>query len=284
MFERLYSLMNDLARASTVAHALGDTAAIIEAGDRALAAFESEFFAMSLDRRWRLVAQVDDGVLAESELPRDVLTTLIRNQEQLDLPAEFVLREVAYYPWVGSHSTSAQLVHAMHHMFEWIAVRPDDRSALVHDDELRQRFVHESMRLHPASPVAVRIATADVELKSGIVVVDGETVTIDVEAANRDPDAFGADSNDFNPHRTLAEGIPPWGLSFGHGTHACLGQELAGGIEPDAALDHHLLGSVTLMAGTLLAAGARPDPGDPPQLDPNTTRTVWGRYPVVFGS
>jgi hypothetical protein len=80
----------------------------------------------------------------------------------------------------------------------------------------------------------------------------------------------------------LPGGVPPWGLSFGHGTHACLGQELAGGTEPDEALDHHLLGSVALMAGAMLAAGVRPDPDDPPALDTTTTRAVWGRYPVLF--
>ena len=81
-----------------------------------------------------------------------------------------MLREVAYFPWVGSHSTSHQLVHAMHHMFEWMANDPSSRTALEHDDINRQRFVHESMRLHPASPVARRIAVDDVTLKSGRVV------------------------------------------------------------------------------------------------------------------
>jgi len=39
-----------------------------------------------------------------------------------------------------------------------------------------------------------------------------------------------------------------------------------------------------MMAGVMLRAGARPDPADPPLLDANTTRVVWGRYPVRFGA
>lgn len=282
-FIRFYELMDELARASTVAHSRGDKQAIIDRGDLALAAFDVEFYQPSLARRTELVARLEAGDLDEDGLPRDVLTTLLRNQDRLNLSPDTVLREIAYFPWVGSHSTSAQLVHAMHHIFEWLATHPAHREGLLTDGVLLQRFVHESMRLHPASPVALRIATTDVVLKTGRKLPDGATVTISVHDANRDADFFGDDVDRFDPFRRLADGVAPWGLSFGHGTHACLGQELAGGIEPDDALDHHLLGSVALMAGSMLRSGALPDPDDPAQLDHTTTRAVWGRYPVLFG-
>ena len=281
---RFYELMEHLARASTVAHATGDTAAVIERGDLALAEFDRDYFQPALADRLDLVAQVEYGTLDEAQLPRDVLTTLVRNQDRLALSPATLLREVAYFPWVGSHSTSAQLVHAMHHIFEWLGAHPDDRAALVDDDALRQRFVHESMRLHPASPIARRIATAAVELRSGRLIPDGETVEISVEQANRDTHIFGDDAHEFQPHRPLPDGVPAWGLSFGHGTHACLGQELAGGVEqpPPEADELHLLGAVALMAGAMLRAGAQPDPSNPAQLDSTTTRVVWGSYPVLL--
>lgn len=278
--ERFHDLMHRLARASIVAHATGDPAAIVADGDAALDAFAAEFYEASHARRRALVDDVVAGTRPAGDLPRDVLTTLLHNQDDLDLPDDVVLREVAYFPWVGSHSTSAQLVHAMHHIFEWLAERPEDRERLVADDALRQRYVHESMRLHPASPVAARIATCDVELRSGRRIPAGDEVTIDVVAANRDPSRVGPEPDRFDPHRQLADSVAPWGLSFGFGTHACLGQELAGGLARDTAVEHHLLGSVAVMAGALLAHGARPDPDDPPTLDTETTRVVWGRYPV----
>lgn len=289
--DRLYHLMDRLARASTVSHATGDKAAIIADGDAALAEFEREFFAPSLARRRDLVDRHASGDLPDDALPRDVLTTLLRNQDRLELPADTVLREVAYFPWVGSHSTSNQFVHAMHHLFTWMAEHLDHpvahRQALVDDALLRQRFVHESLRLHPASPVSLRHALADVTLRSGTEIPAGSMVSISLLDANRDPAVFGERPDEFDPFRVLADGATPWGLSFGHGLHACLGQELAGGVEPAPAgadaLEQHLLGSIAVMAGIVLAAGAVPDPDDPPVLDTSTTRQVFSRYAVRFG-
>ncbi len=46
----------------------------------------------------------------------------------------------------------------------------------------RQRFVHESLRLHPASPVARRVAVSEVALKSGQVIAAGAVVSIDIRS------------------------------------------------------------------------------------------------------
>lgn len=281
-WDRFAGLLEDMARGATVAHALGDKAAVVARGDAAFEAFTREWFEPARARRAALVDAVARGEIDEADLPRDVLTTLLRNQDRLELPEDTVRREVAYFPWVGAHSTSAQLVHALHHLFEWIDTHPGDRARLLDDDRLRQRFVHESMRLHPASPVARRIAVVDTTLPGGRHIGAGADVVVSIERANRDPDVFGDDAETFDPFRTPADGVPPWGLSFGHGTHSCLGMELAAGVTPGAAVEHHLLGAVALMAGAVLRAGAEPDPDDPPTLDPATTRVVWGRYPVRF--
>jgi cytochrome P450 len=287
--DRLYELMDRLARASTVGHATGDKAAIVAEGDLALEQFEAEFFAASLTRRRALVDAVERGEADDETLPRDVLTTLLRNQDRLDLPYPTLLREVAYFPWVGSHSTSHQFVHAMHHVLDWLdsppaGAPPVTAGQLVDDPALLQRFVHESLRLHPASPVSLRRALADVTLRSGVVAPAGSTVSISVHDANRDREVFGPDADEFRPFRSLPDGVAPWGLSFGHGLHACLGQELAGGLEAvPGAVEHHLLGSITVMARVALAAGARRDPDDAPVRDSTTTRQVFARYPVLFG-
>jgi cytochrome P450 len=283
-FDRLDELMDQLARASTVTHAVGDAQAIIDTGDEALSAFALEFFEPSRQRRGELVERFERGAISDDELPRDVLTTLLRNQDRLELSDATLLREIAYFPWVGSHSTSQQLVHALHHMFGWIEDQPSSRRELENNDALRQRFVHESMRLHPASPVAERLALHDVTLKSGKLLPAEARVTISVHDANRDRNVFPGEPERFNPYRDIVDGVAPWGLSFGTGTHACIGQELASGLEADDAVDHHLLGSVALMAGVLLRAGAQPDPTEAAGLDANSRREIWARYPVCFGS
>lgn len=288
--DAIYDLMDRLARASTVTHAVGDKQSIIDDGDRALEEFRDRFFTASRDRRLALLARFEAGEFDEDQLPRDVLTALLRNQDRLELPPDIVLRETAYFPWVGSHSTSNQLVHAMHHLFDWIENEPASRDLLLADRIVLQKFVHESLRLHPASAVSLRHALDDIVLKSGLAIQRGALVAVDIQAANRDPLVWGDRASEFDPFRPVADGVMPWGLSFGHGVHACLGQELAGGLEcpmeatSDTPLDpeNHLYGSIAVMAHAILTAGARRDPSDPPTRDQSTTREVWGRYPVVF--
>lgn len=290
--DEIYALMDRLARASTVAHALGDKTSIIADGDRALSEFARDFYEPSRRRRLEILEQFLAGSIEEDALPKDVLTTLLRNQDRLVLPEEIILRETAYFPWVGSHSTSNQLVHAMHHVFDWITDRPADRRRLIDEPLLLQRFVHESLRLHPASPVSLRIALDDMELKSGIRIQRGDTVAIRLDEVNRDPAVWGELADRFDPFRRIPEGVMPWGLSFGHGVHACLGQELAGGVEyldriPDESSGipaGHLVGAITVMARSMLEAGASRHPVESPTQDATTTRQVWGRYPVSFAT
>ena len=280
-FDALYEVMTRLSRASIVIHATGDKQAIKSDGLAALAQFDERFFTPSLERRQKLLA--DEGVDLLARCP-DVLATLLLNQDRLDLPRDTVLREVAYFPWVGSHSTSNALAHTMEHIFAWLDQHPEDRSALESDPELVQRFSHESLRLHPPSPEALRYSLADVTLGSGRIIPAGTPVTIDVVAANRDPEVFGSTADDFDPHRDLPEGVSPWGLAFGSGFHACLGQELASGLAGEAgrADGAVLRGSIATMASVLLEHGARLDPNDPPALDVQTVRKHYGRFPVLL--
>ncbi len=102
---------------------------------------------------------------------------------------------------------------------------------------------------------------------------------------NRDVSVFGDDAADFNPHRVLPERIPAYGLSFGLGMHACIGQELAAGLvfADDSTFEDHLFGLVPEAVQTMFDHHVRPDPDDPPEMDPSTTRPYFGRYPVLLG-
>ena len=169
-------------------------------------------------------------------------------------------------------------------MFALADARPEDFERAATDMVFLQRCVHETVRLQPSSPVAMRWALADVELPDGVHVPTGARLTIDLMAANRDPAAFGADADRFDPHRHLEPGVAPWGLSFGLGMHACIGQDLAAGLDPlgRAIDDDHLYGLVPVAIRAVLDAGGRPDPDQPATMDPESSRPYWGRYPVVF--
>jgi hypothetical protein len=196
---------------------------------------------------------------------------------------DMIRREIAFYLQAGSHSTANLFTHASHQVFQRLddpefAARTTDRAFL-------QRCVLETLRLHPASPVAWRRALATIELRSGIVLPEGALVELDLQAANTDPQVWGADADRFDPDRELPDGVPPWGHSFGGGTHACIGMELDGGVHStgDRTDEHEpVFGTVTLMVHALLANGARPDPAQPPTRDPHSSRENFSRYPVVF--
>jgi cytochrome P450 len=66
----------------------------------------------------------------------------------------------------------------------------------------------------------MRAALEDVEL-NGQLIKAGESVTISIQAANRDPEMF-ADPDTLDMHRNTTGH-----LAFGHGIHQCLGQQLA---------------------------------------------------------
>ena len=222
---------------------------------------------------------------SEEELPRDVLTVLLRHRDELDLPDDVVLRETCFYLLAGAHTSATAFLRTLHNVFSLDVQAPDDGARARTDMAFLQRCVHETIRLQPSSPVSMRWALDDVALADGRAVAVGDKVVIDLMAANRDPQAFGAHGDDFDPHRRCPDGVHPWGLSFGLGMHACIGQELAAGAlsvfgSPDG-LD--LYGLVPVAIRAVLDAGAHPDPQDPPALDPTSERGYWARYPVVFG-
>jgi cytochrome P450 len=270
-------------RGATLVHAEGDRDALRGEVAVHLAAFDRRFFAPSVARRRALADAVATGSLERRDLPRDVLMLLVDHATDLGLDLDTMRREVAFYLQAGGHSTANALTHALDEIFRWAAVDAD-RLALLRDDPIRlQRAVHESLRLHPASPQAWRRALADCRLASGRDIRAGEVVVLDLTAANCDPDVWGPDADTFDPGRTVPAGVAPWGLSFGAGMHACIGAELDGGTQPDPTrTGDHLLGTVTLLVRAFLHRGARPDPQRPPVRSTSTQRPHFERYPVVF--
>ena len=284
-FVLLAEIMSKLARASSVNHFIGDKQSVIDDGNQALSVFETEFFAPAKARRILLLERVAAKQLDATELPKDVLTTLLSNQDNLSLPEDTVLREIAYFPWVGSHSTSGAFVNLMDHIFHWLEAHPSDRELLVKDIALIQQFGFESLRLHPASPESVRIAMSNTLIEPDFEIPEGSRVVIDMQSANRDITVFGSDASEFNPYRTIPSDISPWGLSFGSGFHACIGQELVSGLERSSTdTEVPLTGALATMAQIVLQKGAVPDPSRPSRRDSQSLRQNWIEYPVIFHS
>ena len=282
--EALLGYVRTFGEGATLVHSTRDKDEVRGEVRLALQRFEQELLAPSIARRVALIRQLERGEIDETALPRDVLTVLLRNEDKVDLPADVLCREIAFYLQAGSHSTSSSTVHAFHHITEWMAAHPEDRERILGDPLFLQRCVHESLRLHPASPVSWRKPLCPVQLRNGATAMPDDRVEIDLWTANRQVDVFGADAEEFNPHRTVPTGHEPFGLTFGTGVHTCLGRDLDGGVVPRGAVnpETHQYGIIALIVRALLASGAVSDPSNPPQEATHTERRNWGHYPVLF--
>ncbi len=276
----LERIVKVFSKGATAVHATGDRSALYAEVSAALEQFDALFFQPSASRRRALLAEVASGARSSDDLPRDVLTTLLQNVDALDLPEEVMRREVAFYLQAGGHSTANALTHTLNEL--WSMGDAEFVDLGRRDTAVLQRCVHEALRLHPASPVAWRRSLAPVELRSGTHIDEGMLVILDIETANREPALWGPDSDRFDPYRALPDGVHAWGLSFGAGTHACIGMELDGGLPGEADDPVQLHGTVALLASALLRAGAAPDPTAPPVIDPGSQRLHYSSYPIVF--
>lgn len=268
---------------ATLVHSTRDKDEVRAEVRAALADFGPHFLDPSIARRRDLLARFAAGEIAEDDLPRDVLTVILRHGDPAEFGYDMIRREIAFYLQAGAHSTANSTIHAFHDLTEWAAAHPDDGARMRDDPLFLQRCVHESLRLHPASPVSLRKAMCPVSL-SGADLPEGAQVALDLHEANRDPAIYGPDADRFNPHRTIPTGHLPFGLTFGIGTHSCLGRDLDGGVVPKGPVDPdtHQFGTITRFIQRLLAEGARPDPDAPPRRAEHTARQNWGHYPIVF--
>lgn len=283
--ETLLRLMKTFAQGATLAHSKRDHDEVRAEVRAALAEYDANFLQPSIARRKALLDQFSAGTLSEDDLPSDVLTVLVRDEDGLDLPPDVLLREMGFYLVAGAQTSIHALTHAMHEIFMWCAEHPEERAKIESDDWLLQRCVQESTRLHPASHEARRQPVCPVRLASDREVDKDDLVVISLIEANRDPEIFGEDADKFDPYREVPAGANLYGVSFGLGMHACIGRNLAEGVLPavNTETQNRQLGVVTLIAKALLTQGAQPDPGNPAQMDEKTKRPNWGSYPILLG-
>ncbi len=273
-----------------VAATLGQSKLDRESAKKEIAAtlkeFDERFFTPSVKKRQELIDRFDAGEIREDDLPMDVLTVLLRNEDKLDIGRDMILRETAFYFLAGAHTSVHSLGHVMHHLLTWCEEHPEDHQKLIEDTALIQRFVHESFRLHPSSPVSMRKALSDIEFLSGDKACTDDTVIINLQQANRDTNIFGEDAAEFNPYRQTPTGVTETGITFGIGVHSCLGKNLAAGTLPKPGElitpERRQVGTVAWVAQALLKCGAVKDPDNPGHLDPTITRETWAEYPILF--
>ena len=283
--ENLLSLVKTFSQGATLVHSKRSHDEVNKEVLKALEKFDKEFLIPSKQRREKLIKEFKNNKLKKEELPRDVLTILLMNEDNINLNNDLIKREIAFYLQAGSHSTANSMTHALHEIFTWCQKDPQNITKIREDRLFLQRCVHESMRLHPASPVAWRKSQCPVSLEKNINMKKDDLIIMDLHEANQDESIFGKDSDIFNPNRKVSKNQFLWGLTFGIGLHMCFGRDLDGGVVPNENTDpnSHQYGIVTLLVKKILNEDGCPDPKNMPKIDSSTERSNWASYPIIFG-
>ena len=251
--------------------------------------FEADFVRPAWQRRQALLDRVDRGELDREELPHDILMVLLlhRGEAQLELADDGrVVREVATYLQGGTHTSGQTLVNAIDLIFG------SDQPLEVVLDRIAGDLLYRATGRPRDAPAAADHAEDQAPGRVRCRArrpVDPRRMRWSFSMQPRPISIrpwFGANPDRFDPDRTIAEGVPRWGLAFGAGAHQCPGRSVAGGFPvPDDfdADDEHVFGLVALMLQAVARRGVRPDPERRPERDTRTERfTRWRHYPVRF--
>jgi cytochrome P450 len=251
------------------------------------------FIDPAIARRRNLLALYQAGRLSAGELPSDLITLLLLHTHQAERKWDTrqIAGEVAFYAVAAIDTTASLAPHLFHHLFEYSQANHGQITPLTNPRFLRNAAA-EALRLHPAIPTIFRQATTSIKLKSGLIFEEGQTAGIYVKEANRDPAIFGPDAGYFRPDRIIQAKTRRAGLSFGGGSHLCLGRELAVGTpeqaqscdenDDNANSETELFGVAAILVQALFEHGARPDPTQAvAELSP-FARDVYHNYPLNF--
>jgi cytochrome P450 len=181
----------------------------------------SAFFADYID--WRTDHPSDDVMteLLHAEFEDETGRTRTLTREE-------ILTYVNVLAGAGNETTAR--------LIGWLAVllaqNPDQRSELVANPTLIPNAIEETLRFEPTGHAIARYVPADVEAY-GETVPAGSAMMLLVASANRDERRW-PDGERFDIHRKVGQQ-----LSFGFGTHYCLGNALAR-LEARVALEEFL--------------------------------------------
>lgn len=173
-----------------------------------------------IEAAWDQLDDYLDAMVRErrTTLTDDLISDLIRAEDDGDrLTHSELLMLAGSLLAAGTDTTRNQLAAAI----ECLIDNPDQWELLANNPGLAGQAVEELMRYSPVVFGAMRCATEDVDI-AGLTIPAGTLVIANTASANRDPAVFD------EPERLdiSRERLSPI-LTFGGGTHYCLGAHLA---------------------------------------------------------
>lgn len=278
--ERFRDLVARIGEGASAEWSTRDHDEVIREGMAYRQQFLDEFLVPSQRRRVDLVDRHRRGEIDRGELPTDLLTLLhLHRDESWD--AELPWREAAFYLVAAIQTTTIALPHVVMHLHEWVDAHPGERAWLADDDFLKLA-ANETLRLHQPAPTLLRFAERDVTLSTGRRIRAGERVVLMFVPANRDPALFGADAEEFNPYREVPDRRRPWGLTFGAGSHICLGRTLVTGLSSRVDDDSGTNGTLITMLRALYDRGIALLPDDLPRKTESSFHDAYETFPVLL--
>jgi cytochrome P450 len=159
------------------------------------------------------------GVIAERQAaPRDdIVSELTRAQGGEILTPKETLGFAGVLTFAGSETTTNLIGNAVRVLIE----RPDVYERVVGDPSRIEALLEETLRWDTPVQYIFRRAKEDVEIAGTKIPKDG-IVTLLTGSANRDPEHWGEDAEEFDLDRNTAGH-----LGFGLGVHFCIGAALA---------------------------------------------------------
>ena len=254
---------------------------VTNAGLEARKVFVEEFYKPSLEFAKSQLAQVKAGNLSEDEVPLNLLHMIATEAVEDYADEETGVKEAILF-FVATTGTSAQAVMStVDYLIGWFEEHPEDRQR-IEDMEFVSNALQETLRLRaPFIPYLTRLAVDDVDAEE-VAIKAGDEIHAYIARAGRDSDVFGGDSNQFNPDRTIPEGINRYGLAFATGPHQCLGLRTVLGNDGKS-------GSHLRMVQGLFRAGIRRDPDQQVQTlplkhsdDPRDQIPTFVSFPVIL--
>jgi cytochrome P450 len=174
--------------------------------------------AQAADARAELFRYFEDLIARRRAEPQDdLVSAMIAAEDAGDRLSHAELISMLFLLLVGGHETTVNLIA---NGVLALLRNADQLELLQSDAGMATTAVEEILRYDPPVHYTGRIAAHDVEF-GGRTIRRGEPVRLILAAANRDPEAF------HEPDRLDLRRDPNPHLSFGWGTHFCLGAPLA---------------------------------------------------------
>jgi cytochrome P450 len=196
---------------------------LVEAGIDAKKAFVKRFFEPTRKHYVQLHEKLQAGMLNDQDLPTNLMWYIVTNASP-DYADLDVAQHEAFLMFIATVGTSAQAIcWAIDDLTTWFRSHPEDL-ALRSDSSFLSNALQETLRLKaPFFSFLTREAAEDGEV-AGQPVRQGQEIRIQLAQAHRRAvDIFGEDAEEYNPHRSVPEGVNRYGLAFGSGPHQCYG-------------------------------------------------------------